>query len=381
VINDDVHPLLTSLATPREPFIELFLEDTSTVTVEHDAGHSQPATVGRVQGVGARAGGGEQLAYGSTNATAKVDIVTLIRQCQGLARTTSGPVSLSSERAAISAVRKTRARPKDLQGLGHRLDELVGQARRECDNLTDLSVSVTKTDQDARIVTSEGRDVRRSQSSILLSVTAVAEQNGKRASAIERQIHWDELDAARLAVSIAAASRRATQGVRADVAPMGQLPVVFGPGTAAVLLHEACGHPREGDLLGRGRSALADLEGQKVSNSELTILDHPTVQGGAYNSRIDDEGTITEVTALMDRGVLGSPLVDRSTAYLLNRSPTGNGRRVSYAYPPLPRRPTWLSLLVPPKSQILLVPWIAVYGLQLSALDKLTQLQASSWSA
>lgn len=133
------------------------------------------------------------------------------------------------------------------------------------------------------------------------------------------------------------AVRQACQNLDAEDAPAGTFPVVLGAGWPAVLLHEAIGHGLEGDFNRKGTSAFTGRMGERVASSLCTIVDDGTVPGRRGSLSVDDEGTITQQTVLIENGILKNYIQDRHNARLMKMNPTGNGRRESYAHLPLPR--------------------------------------------
>jgi len=113
--------------------------------------------------------------------------------------------------------------------------------------------------------------------------------------------------------------------------------VVLGPGWPGVLLHEAVGHGLEGDFNRKGSSAFAGRLGERVASPLCTVVDDGTLVGRRGSLNIDDEGTTTQCTTLIENGVLKGYLQDKLNARLMGMAPTGNGRRESYAHLPLPR--------------------------------------------
>jgi TldD protein len=113
--------------------------------------------------------------------------------------------------------------------------------------------------------------------------------------------------------------------------------VVLGPGWPGILLHEAVGHGLEGDFNRKGTSAFAGRLGQKVASELVTVVDDGTIANRRGSLNVDDEGTPTGRTVLIDRGVLTGYMQDRLNARLMGMAPTGNGRRESFAHPPMPR--------------------------------------------
>jgi TldD protein len=119
--------------------------------------------------------------------------------------------------------------------------------------------------------------------------------------------------------------------------PAGTMDVVLGPGWPGILLHEAIGHGLEGDFNRKRTSAFSDKLGQRVAAPGVTVVDDGTLPGRRGSLNIDDEGTPTQCTVLIEDGILVSYLQDRLNAKLMDMEPTGNGRRESYAHLPLPR--------------------------------------------
>ncbi|MFA7388740.1 MAG: metallopeptidase TldD-related protein, partial [Thiohalobacteraceae bacterium] len=117
----------------------------------------------------------------------------------------------------------------------------------------------------------------------------------------------------------------------------GNMTVVLGPGWPGVLLHEAIGHGLEGDFNRKGTSAFAGRVGQKVASPLCTVVDDGTLPGRRGSLNVDDEGTPTECTTLIENGVLKGYMQDKMNARLMGVAPTGNGRRESYAHVPMPR--------------------------------------------
>jgi TldD protein len=133
------------------------------------------------------------------------------------------------------------------------------------------------------------------------------------------------------------AVRQATVNLESVPAPAGTMPVVLGPGWPGVLLHEAIGHGLEGDFNRRGTSAFTGRIGQKVASDLCTVVDDGTLAGRRGSLNIDDEGTPTACTTLIENGVLKGYLQDKLNARLMGVKPTGNGRRESFAHTTMPR--------------------------------------------
>jgi TldD protein len=133
------------------------------------------------------------------------------------------------------------------------------------------------------------------------------------------------------------AARQAITNLDAVDAPAGEMVVVLGPGWPGILLHEAIGHGLEGDFNRKGVSAFANRIGQQVASPLCTVVDDGTIANRRGSINIDDEGTPTSRTTLIEKGILRGYLQDRLNARLMKMAPTGNGRRESFAHAPMPR--------------------------------------------
>ena len=133
------------------------------------------------------------------------------------------------------------------------------------------------------------------------------------------------------------ALRQALVNLSSVPAPAGEMPVVLGPGWPAILLHEAIGHGLEGDFNRKKTSAFSELMGERVASKGVTVVDDGTINDRRGSLSIDDEGTPTQRTVLIEDGILTGYMQDRMNARLMGKPATGNGRRQSYAHVPMPR--------------------------------------------
>jgi len=133
------------------------------------------------------------------------------------------------------------------------------------------------------------------------------------------------------------ALRQALVNLDSVPAPAGEMTVVLGPGWPGVMLHEAVGHGLEGDFNRKKTSAFAGLVGQRVASPGVTVVDDGTIPDRRGSLSVDDEGTPSTCTVLIEDGILKAYMQDRLNARLMGMTPTGNGRRESFAYAPMPR--------------------------------------------
>ena len=176
---------------------------------------------------------------------------------------------------------------------------------------------------------------------VRLSVQIVVEQNGRREMGHHgfggRYLYGKLLDEAQWNRAIDSALAQALTNLESVPAPAGEMPVVLGPGWPGVLLHEAVGHGLEGDFNRKGTSAFSGRIGDRVAAAGVTVVDDGAIEQRRGSLTIDDEGTPTGRTCLIEDGILKAYLQDRLNARLMGMEPTGNGRRESFAHAPMPR--------------------------------------------
>jgi TldD protein len=176
---------------------------------------------------------------------------------------------------------------------------------------------------------------------VRMNVTVIVEDNGKRKQGHSgggaRVGYRYFLDEERALAYGREAVRLALVALEAVPAPAGEMTVVLGPGWPGVLLHEAIGHGLEGDFNRKGTSAFSTRMGEQVASELCTVVDDGTLPNRRGSLNVDDEGTPTQRTVLIERGRLAGYMQDKMNARLMGMQPTGNGRRQSFAHIPMPR--------------------------------------------
>jgi len=176
---------------------------------------------------------------------------------------------------------------------------------------------------------------------VRLNVSVIVEQDGRRENGSSgfggRSDFSLLLNSNEAKQSAREAVRQALVNLEAEDAPAGAMEVVLGNGWPGVLLHEAVGHGLEGDFNRKGTSAFSGRLGEQVANPLCTVVDNGTMEGRRGSLNMDDEGTVTENTVLIENGVLKGYMQDKNNGRLMGTSSTGNGRRESYAHLPIPR--------------------------------------------
>lgn len=218
----------------------------------------------------------------------------------------------------------------------------VDQGVRALDpRIQQVTISLTGLWEHVLVAASDGSLVADIRPLVRFNVSVIVEQDGRRESGSYggggRKDYNYFLTEDRAMSYAREALRQALVNLEAVPAPAGTLPVVLGSGWSGVLLHEAVGHGLEGDFNRKGSSAYSGRVGEKVASSLCTIVDDGTLAHRRGSLTVDDEGTPSQCTTLIENGILKGYMQDKLNARLMGQQPTGNGRRESYAYLPMPR--------------------------------------------
>jgi TldD protein len=175
---------------------------------------------------------------------------------------------------------------------------------------------------------------------VRLSITVIAEQNGRRemgSGGGGGRCGLAYFDDAQIETYVNDAVNAALTNLESRPAPAGEMVVVLGPGWPGILLHEAIGHGLEGDFNRKGSSAFSGRVGKRVAAKGVTVLDDGTISDRRGSLNVDDEGNASQRNVLIEDGILRGYMQDSLNARLMGVAPTGNGRRESYAHIPMPR--------------------------------------------
>jgi len=204
-----------------------------------------------------------------------------------------------------------------------------------------VMVSLAATFETILVASTDGTLAADVRPLVRLSISVIAEHNGRREQGSDgcggRFDYLQLIKDNAWQRTADEAVRQALVNLEADDAPAGSMTVVLGPGWPGVLLHEAVGHGLEGDFNRNGTSAFSGRMGEKVAADGVTIVDDGTLPERRGSLSIDDEGTPTEQTVLIEDGVLVGYMQDKLNARLMGMKPTGNGRRESFTHLPMPR--------------------------------------------
>ncbi len=221
------------------------------------------------------------------------------------------------------------------------LRQVDAEARRQDPRVQEVIVSLAGVHETMLVAASDGTLAGDVRPLVRLSIHVIVEQQGRReqgSSGGGGRGGYNILLEGDFAFGHAReAVRQALLNLDAVAAPAGSMTVVLGPGWPGVLLHEAIGHGLEGDFNRKGTSAFAGRMGETVASRLCTVVDDGTLPGRRGSLNIDDEGTGTQCTVLIENGILTGYMQDKLNARLMGVASTGNGRRESYAHLPMPR--------------------------------------------
>jgi TldD protein len=221
------------------------------------------------------------------------------------------------------------------------LAEIDAYARSRDARVRQVMASLSGVWQAVQIIRSDGRRVADSRPLVRLNVAIVvgeADRMETGSAGSGGRVTYDRyLDPQHWKAQVDEALRQALVNLGAVPAPAGEMTVVLGPGWPGVMLHEAVGHGLEGDFNRKKTSAFSGMIGQRVATKGVTVVDDGTLPDRRGSLTVDDEGTPTNCTVLIEDGILKGYMQDRMNARLLRMAPTGNGRRQSFAHAPMPR--------------------------------------------
>ena len=221
------------------------------------------------------------------------------------------------------------------------LEQIDREARALDSRITQVMASLSASHDIVLVMASDGTLAGDVRPLVRLNVSVIIEQDGRReqgyAGGGGRFAYTEFLASERWRALVKEAVRTAQVNLEAVPAPAGTMTVVLGAGWPGVLLHEAVGHGLEGDFNRKGTSAFSGRIGQQVAAKGVTIVDDGTLAARRGSLNVDDEGTPTQCTTLIEDGILRGYLQDKLNARLMGVKPTGNGRRESFAALTLPR--------------------------------------------
>ena len=335
---------------------ELYLEYREGEQISLDDGRIRSAGFDTTLGFGLRAVAGEATGYAHAG---ELSDAALRRAAESVAAVAAGYSGTAAEPPrATNARLYSDANPLGAAEFPKRtalLAEIDAYARGKDTRVVQVMASIAGEWQAVQIMRADGNRVADLRPLVRLNISVVVEQNGRRETGsygTGGRFAYDQITTPMVwRGGVDEALRQALVNLESVPAPAGEMEVVLGPGWPGILLHEAIGHGLEGDFNRKKTSAFAGLLGQRIAAPGVTVIDDGTLPDRRGSLTVDDEGTPTSRTVLIEDGVLVGFMQDRLNARLMGMRATGNGRRQSYAHAPMPRMTNTVMLAGPHSSE------------------------------
>jgi TldD protein len=321
---------------------ELFVEQSESESFLFDDGRLKSASYDSVEGFGLRVVAGETAGYAHAS---EVSEAAIRRAADAAVLAKRGYSGVQAEGPrATNAKLYNEDNPLASPAFSEKvalLQEIDAFARARDPRVVQVNCSLAGERRTIEILRADGRLVRDVRPLARINVSVTVERDGRREAAYSSAggragfETWITPD--RWQEQVDEALRKALVNLDSVDCPAGEMDVVLGPGWNGILLHEAVGHGLEGDFNRKGTSAFSGRIGERVAAPGVTVFDDGALPGRRGSLTIDDEGTPTERTILIEDGILVGYMHDRMSARLMGLKPTGNGRRQSFAHMPMPR--------------------------------------------
>src|SRR5499433_151360 len=339
----DIESLLGAALSKGGEYADLYFEYTTLNSLNLEEQLVKSANRAVRQGVGVRVISGEKTGYAYCD---EIDVAAIRKAALTAAhiaqsRQVGAPVNVSSSRAArdlypVGRLINDEPLPRKIELLNH-----IDRSSRAFDRrIREVQASLADEFKVVLIATSEGKLIGDAQPLARMRVMCIADDDGNLQSGVSGgggRIGMDFFSERLIDHYANEAARQAIVQLEAQDAPAGSMEVVLGPGWPGILLHEAVGHGLEADFNRKGMSAFSGLIGQKVASELCTVVDDGVIPNRRGSLNIDDEGNPTSKTVLIENGVLRGYLQDKLSSRLTGTNLTGNGRRESYKFMPMPR--------------------------------------------
>ena len=343
--NDNLSPeeaaALTRTALARCDDGELYLQHTASEAFTFDDGRLKMSDYARDSGFGLRGVSGEMTGFAHAN---EISARAIRRAGETLQLLDPATGSASPSPHRTNRQLYSDACPLDLVPFERKvalLQAIDADARARDPRVAQVTASLAASWSVVEIVRADGFRATDIRPLVRLNVSIVAEANGRRERGSYgfggRYLYDRLLGDAAIDHAVEEAVRQAMVNLESVDAPAGEMPVLLAPGWPGIILHEAVGHGLEGDFNRKGTSAFSGRIGQRVAAPGVTVIDDGSLHDRRGSLTLDDEGTPTEETVLIEDGILKGYMQDRLNARLMGVKPTGNGRRESYQHAPMPR--------------------------------------------
>ncbi|MDA9717260.1 metallopeptidase TldD-related protein [Candidatus Pelagibacter sp.] len=321
---------------------ELYLEDSKSESIILDDNKIKSSSYKSDLGYGLRAITGDVVAYSHSSDLSKKSLNESSKNLSSTLSSSNGTYNFEIKKTNKKYYsEKDPIEAKNFESKIRILNQVNDYVRNKNSSVRQVTATLLGEHRSIEILRSGGELLSDDRPLVRFNVSVMLEKNGRKESAVYgiggRQNYDAYLDEKNWKGVCDEALRIADVNLNSKPAPAGEMQVVLGPGWPAILIHEAIGHGLEGDFNRKKTSAFHDLVGRKVASEGVTIIDDGTIENKRGSLTIDDEGTPTEKTVLIENGILKNFMQDRLNARLMNTRSTGNGRRESYKHVVMPR--------------------------------------------
>ncbi len=339
----DLERYLAAALSAGGDYADLYFEYLTSTAISVDESIVKSASQGISAGCGVRVVAGERTGYAYTDDLAPERILHAARTAaliaSGPAKSrTVGSKQEPSDHHSLYTVPSIAADVKAKVDLVMRADTA---ARAYDPRIKEVRASYAEELRQILVIGSDGTFAEDAQPLARLSVSCIAKRDGNSTRGMSGgggRVSLDHFAGAKSPEHFATeAARQAVIQLDAREAPAGEMEVVLGPGWPGILLHEAIGHGLEADFNRKGTSAFAGLLGKRVASEKCTVVDNGVLPSRRGSINVDDEGSPTQQTVLIENGILKGYLSDKLSSKLMGIPDTGNGRRESYEHIPMPR--------------------------------------------
>lgn len=344
VTEHDLQHSLAEIFTHRVDYADLYFQYSRSEAWSLEEGIVKTGSFNIEQGVGVRAISGEKTAFSYSDILSQEALLNAAHAVRSIARQgQQGQIPLLNARPSTRPLLYVPNDPLDSLTAPEKvalLEKVERMARAKDPQVIQVMASLGATCDTVLVAGSDGRLAADVRPLVRLSITVIAERAGRRESGSSGgggRFDLGYFDDALLQNYVDQAVDQALINLEAKPAPAGEMPVVLGAGWPGILLHEAVGHGLEGDFNRKGSSVFSDRIGEQVASKGVTVIDDGTLTDRRGSLNIDDEGNPTQHNVLIEDGILTGYMQDMLNARLMNMPVTGNGRRESYAYLPMPR--------------------------------------------
>jgi len=321
---------------------ELFIEYCESESMVLDDSKIKTASFDTKKGFGLRAISGESIGYAHSTEINKRAILNASKTLRRLNQTKNQKIQPSPKKTNLHIYGENN--PIDNKSTKQKVELLSSidkYARKFDSRVKQVQASLSGQWQLVKIVRSNGDSFSDIRPLVRLSITVTVAKQGRMESGTfgigGRDVYESLLKPEKWKRTVKEALKQALVNLAAGPAPAGEMSVVLGPGWPGILLHEAIGHGLEGDFNRKKTSAFSGRMGEQIASKGVTVLDDGTLKDRRGSLSIDDEGTPSQKTVLIENGILKNYMQDRMNAKLMSMKPTGNGRRQSFAHEPMPR--------------------------------------------